>query len=654
MTGATATQTGARVRPPLSAAEQRTLRAFAEAMAPAVGDLPPAAGPDPAPGTVDVVDALEPLLAAMPRRSLRGLRLALRGFEWVAFPRRFSRLDLPRRRTLIAGLERSRSAAKRDLGLLLRLLAGLGYTNDRRVAEAVGQRSACAVAGPEPAAPPEAPLGDLEPAGDQEECDFVVVGSGAGGAVAATVLAEAGHEVVVLEAGPYLDRDSYPEEPLAAMVGLYRDGGLTVAEGRPAVPTPVGRAVGGTTVINSGTCFRTPAKVLGRWASEHGIAWAGELEREYEEVERMLDVAPVDPETMGRNGQLIREGAEALGLSHAPLHRNAGRCSQCSSCPNGCRLDAKRAMHVSYLPRAVAAGARVRAGVEARRINFDGERAAGVDCRAGVADRSRLGRPFRVRARRAVVLAGGAFGTPELLLRSSFVSPSGELGRNLRLHPATWVGGRFDEQVRGWDGVMQSYAIDEWENRGVLLEATFTPLAFGGAWLPGTGFEHQERMLAYGEVASTGIHLSDRSSGRIAIGVDGSLRISYRLQRQDAERIAFGIARAAEVLYAAGAREVYPQVSGLVTLPRGRIADFEASTPPARSLRLEAFHPMGTARMGADPARGVTAADGAVHGARSLYVADASLLPSSIGVNPMITIAAIAARVGRGLAERAA
>ena len=468
------------------------------------------------------------------------------------------------------------------------------------------------------------------------------------------MLAEAGHEVLVLEAGPYLDRDSYPEEPLAAMVGLYRDGGLTVAEGRPAVPTPVGRAVGGTTVINSGTCFRTPAEVLGRWASEHGIDWAGELEREYEEVERMLDVAPVDPETMGRNGQLIREGAEALGLSHAPLHRNAGRCSQCSSCPNGCRLDAKRAMHVSYLPRAVAAGARVRAGVEARRINFDGERAAGVDCRAGVADRSRLGRPFRVRARRAVVLAGGAFGTPELLLRSSFVSPSGELGHNLRLHPATWVGGRFDEQVRGWDGVMQSYAIDEWEDRGVLLEATFTPLAFGGAWLPGTGFEHQERMLAYGEVASTGIHLSDRSSGRIAIGADGSLRISYRLQRHDAERIAFGIARAAEVLYAAGAREVYPQVSGLVTLPRGRIADFEASPPPARALRLEAFHPMGTARMDADPARGVTAADGAVHGAQSLYVADASLLPSSIGVNPMITIAAIAARVGRGLAERAA
>ena len=310
-------------------------------------------------------------------------------------------------------------------------------------------------------------------------------------------------------------------------------------------------------------------------------------------------------------------------------------------------------MHVSYLPRAVAAGARVRAGVEARRIIFDGERAAGVDCRAGVADRSRLGRPFRVRARRAVVLAGGAFGTPELLLRSSFVSPSGELGRNLRMHPATWVGGRFDEQVRGWDGVMQSYAIDEWEDRGVLLEATFTPLAFGGAWLPGTGFEHQERLLAYGEVASTGIHLSDRSSGRVAIGADGSLRISYRLQRQDAERIAFGIARAAEVLYAAGASEVYPQVSGLVTLPRGRIADFEASPPPARALRLEAFHPMGTARMDADPARGVTAPDGAVHGAESLYVADASLLPSSIGVNPMITIAAIAARVGRGLAERA-
>jgi choline dehydrogenase-like flavoprotein len=647
MTGAT----GKYSRAPLNAAEQRTLRAFAEAMAPPLGELPAAAGPGGKAGAVDVVAELEPLLRAMPRRSLIGLRLLLRGFEWVTFPRRFSRLGIDARRAVVGGLERSRSATKRDLGLVLKALTGLGYGNDARVREAVGQRATCAVAGAEPPAAPPAPLGELEPQGDAEECDYVVVGSGAGGAVAATVLAEAGHEVAVLEAGPYLDRGTYPEEPLAAMVALYRDGGLTVAEGRPAIPTPVGRAVGGTTVINSGTCFRTPEPVLARWAAEHGVGWASDLDAEYAEVEEMLRVAPVDPETMGRNGQLIRDGAEALGLSHAPLHRNAGRCNQCSSCPNGCRLDAKRAMHVSYLPRAVAAGARIRAGIEARRVSFRGQRAVAVECRAGVtAARRSDAPPFTVHARRGVVLAGGAFGTPELLLRSSFVSASGQLGRNLRVHPATWVGGRFDEEVRGWDGVMQSYAVDEWEDRGLLLEATFTPLAFGGAWLPGAGVEHQERLLAYGEIASTGIHLSDRSSGRVWIGRDGSLRIAYRLLRSDAERIAFGIARAAEILYAAGAREVLPQVSGLVSLPRGRIADFEAAPPPPRALRLEAFHPMGTARMDVNPARGVTAPDGSVYGAEALYVADASLLPSSIGVNPMVTIAAMSARVARQIA----
>jgi choline dehydrogenase-like flavoprotein len=484
-----------------------------------------------------------------------------------------------------------------------------------------------------------------------EECDVVIVGSGAGGAACAAILAEAGLDVVVLEAGAYMDSTSYPDEPLAALRALYRDGGLTIAEGRPAIPTPVGRAVGGTTVINSGTCFRAPDDVLAGWRSEHGIGWATELAGDYAEAEEIMWVRPVDPERMGRNGQLLREGAEALGARHEPLRRNAGGCFQCSSCPSGCRLDAKRAMHVTYLPRAAAAGARIRAGVEVHSISFDDARATGVACTASVNGRSR---PFGVHARRAVVVAGGAFGTPELLLRSGFRSPSDELGRKLRIHPACWVGARFDEEVRGWEGVMQSYAVTEWQPRGILMEATFTPLAFGAQWLPGTGRAHHERVRAYDHIASTGVHLSDRSAGRVGLGGDGSLRISYRLTADDARRLVFGIARAADLIYAAGAAEVYPQIAGIPILPRNGIAELEASPPPPSALRLEAFHPMGTARMDANPARGVTATDGAVHGASGLYIADGSLLPSSIGVNPMMTVIAVASRVARQLADRLA
>jgi choline dehydrogenase-like flavoprotein len=628
-------------------------------MAPGLGPLPPAAGPKAAPGSIDPVARLEPLLAAVPRATVNRIRLGLRVFELLPFPWRFSRSSPQTRAEFLRRLEVEGSATSRDLILFLKVLCGFGYGSDPRVQAAVGYVASCAVDGEGPTDPAAASarwaLGELEPSGSDEECDFVVVGSGAGGAAAATVLAEAGHDVVVLEAGPYLDRTTYPEEPIAALTSLYRDAGLTVAMGRPAVPTPVGRAVGGTTVINSGTCFRTPEAVLERWASECGIEWARRLGAEFAEIEEMLDVRPVDPERMGRNGQLLRDGAEALGVRHAPLRRNAGACIQCSSCPNGCRLDAKRAMHVSYLPRAVAAGARVRAGVEARRIVFERGRAVGVDCDAGVADPRAPGRrPFGVRARGGVVLAGGAFGTPELLLRSGFRSTSGQLGRNLRIHPACWVGARFEEEVRGWEGVMQSYAVDEWDAEGLLLEATFTPLAFGAQWLPGTGTEHQERLLAFGNLASTGVHLSDRSAGRVGLASDGSLRIAYQLTRDDSRRLVFGIARAAELYYAAGAREVYPQISGIDILPRERIAELESSAPRRTALRLEAFHPMGTARMDADPRRGVTDTDGAVHGVEGLHVADASLLPSSLGVNPMLTIIAVASRLARQIAARAA
>jgi len=639
----------------LRARELRILRAFAEAMAPGFGPLPPAAAPGGLAHArrADAVDVAEPLnryLASMPERSVGQIKLALRVLEWLPFPWRFSRASLEARQDFLRRLESSSIPRAGDLLLFLKVLTGLGYGNDARVQQAVGYEMRCEVADGVPGTEQRASgLDDLRPPAGGEECDVAIVGSGAGGAVTAAILAEAGLDVVVLEAGPYMDRRSYPDEPLAALTALYRDGGLTIAEGRPSIPTPFGRAVGGTTLINSGTCFRAPEDVLAGWADDHGVTWAAQLDPEYEAAEEMLNVRPVDPERMGRNGQLLREGAEALGVRHEPLHRNAGACYQCSSCPTGCRLDAKRAMHVSYLPRAVGAGARVRAEVEARRIVFERGQATGLDCLAGANGRAR---PFKLRARRAVVLAGGAFGTPELLLRSGFRSPSGQLGRNLRIHPACWVGARFAEEVRGWDGVMQSYAVSEWEDRGILLEATFTPLAFGAQWLPGTGVEHAERVLAYDHIASTGVHLSDRSAGRVGRARDGSLRITYRLTDDDASRLVFGIARAAELLYAAGAIEVYPQIAGVPTIPKARIADLEASPPPAGELRLEAFHPMGTARIDADPTAGVVGTDGAVHGADALYVADGSLLPSSIGVNPMMTIIAMASRVARQLAGR--
>jgi choline dehydrogenase-like flavoprotein len=605
-------------------------------------------GIDGLPAAERDIDASGPVaefLTSVSPRVLSRIKLGLRAFEWLPFPWRFSRLDQAAAEDFLHRMERSRLSIYHDLLLMAKVFATLGYAVTPEVEKRIGFEIACGLAdgsAPEPAGS----LGDTTPSGEGEECDVVIVGSGAGGATAAATLAEAGLDVVVLEAGQHYNRDSYPADHLDAIAGIYRDAGLTIAEGKPPIPVPVAKVVGGTTVINSGTCFRAPDPVLEDWRQRFGIGWTGDLGDDFAEAEDFLRVTPLDPERMGRNGQLAMEGAAAIGASGGPISRNAGSCVQCSSCPFGCRIDAKRAMHVSYLPRAVAAGARLRAGVEVGRVLVEDGRAVGVACT--VAANGRPARSYTVRAKRAVVVAGGALGTPELLLRSGL--GGAQVGRNFHIHPACWVGARYEEEVRGWDGVMQSYYIDEWEETRVLLEATFTPLAFGGGWLLGAGRDHQRAMLDFGHVGSIGAHLSDRSSGRVGLGSDGSLRATYELTRDDARRLTFGMARAAEIHFAAGATEVYPNIPRVGVLKPSQLAEFEATTFKPSELRLEAFHPMGTARISANPGEGVCDVEGAVNGTAGLYVADASLFPTSVGVNPMMTIIAFAKQVARGIA----
>jgi choline dehydrogenase-like flavoprotein len=596
-----------------------------------------------------VVDGALRVLEVAPRR-MRGItRLALRVLERSSIPS-FSRMSLERRTRRIEQLESSGSMQLRSLVLLLKSLCGISYARAPEVQTVVGSVPRCEL-GPGATPPPLPPHLDraaLAPPEDEvERCDVVVVGSGAGGAAAARVLAEAGLEVIVLEEGEYHDALTYSRDPIDALTTLYRDGGLTACDGRPPIALPVGRAVGGTTVINSGTCFRAPDDVLRRWRDDHGVPWAIDLSADFEALERDLAVTPVDPARAGRNAELCRDGADAIGASNGPIPRNTGGVSCCGTCPAGCALDAKRAMHVSELPRAVAAGARIRAGVRVEKLIVAGGRANGVVCR-----RSGDTRPYAVAAR-AVVLAGGALGTPELLLRQGI--GGGHVGRHLRIQPACWVGARFPGQdVHGWDGVMQSWRVDEWLDRGLFLEATFTPVAFGAHWLRGAGVAWKERVAHYGELAVIGVHLRDRSEGRVRLHAGGDLRLTYSLNRDDAAALRFGIARAAQIHFAAGAEEVYPQVGGIGALRPGQERTLEESLFSPSALRLEAFHPMGTARMGTSARDSVVDPSGAVHGLPGAYVADASVLPTALGANPMLTIMACSRHIARGLAEQLA
>ena len=229
---------------------------------------------------------------------------------------------------------------------------------------------------------------------------------------------------------------------------------------------------------------------------------------------------------------------------------------------------------------------------------------------------------------------------------------SSAVGRNLRVQPVCWVGASFEQPVRGWEGLMQSWSVDEFAERGLFLEATVTPLGFGAHLLDGVGAELQQRIAGYEHFTSIGVHLRERSSGSITLDRRAQLRVRHRLERDDVRAMVFGIARAAEIHASAGAREIYPQIERLGPLSPGELHRIEHAQTSSPSLRLQAFHPMGTARMGADPRTSVVCPTGQTHDLPGLYVADASIFPTSLGANPMLTIMACARHVAGQLASR--
>jgi choline dehydrogenase-like flavoprotein len=464
--------------------------------------------------------------------------------------------------------------------------------------------------------------------------DACVVGAGAGGAVVAAELAEGGANVVVVEQGPEHSADEFTASPPRMLARLYRDGGQTVTVGSPPVALPLGRGIGGTTLVNSGTCFRTPPHVLERWRQELGLELdAEQLDRCFERVERALSISEVTPELAGRNAAVVRLGAERLGWSHGYLRRNAKGCVGSGVCAFGCPTSAKQHTGITYIPRARAAGAQVLTGTTVRRVLVDGRGVRGVETRG--ADGSRID----VKAPR-VVVAAGTIHTPLLLRSSGIGDASGQLGRNLSLHPATAAVARMDEVVDMARGVPQSFYVDEFAGEGIMFETIAGPPAYVAMSLPLTGPRHAEVMASYPQLAQLGLMVSDSSAGSVH-RIGRRAVIQYSLAPEDVEKFRAGMVRLEQLLRAAGAREVY------LPLPPGLAP--ERLRP--RDLRLMAFHPLGTARADARPTHGVVDGRLAVHGVQGLYVADGSVVPSALGVNPQLTIMALATRLAFDLLE---
>jgi choline dehydrogenase-like flavoprotein len=480
-----------------------------------------------------------------------------------------------------------------------------------------------------------------------EGADYVVIGSGAAGATAALVLAEAGHDVLVLEEGPKVRDEDRGLGSHDAFMRLFRDRGTQVAMGRSVIPILQGRCVGGTTVVNGAIVWRLPHDAYDRAFRAIGAERAvplDALEACMDRIEEDLAVAPTPERLLGNNGALMKRGAEKLAWKAHAIRRNVVDCQGSGRCLEGCPTRRKQSMERTYLPRAESLGARVVPDCEVRTIESSAARAVGVSGRRGD------GSPFRVAARRGVILAASAIQSP-CILRRSGLGPRAHVGQHFRAHPGTAVAGVYRDPVRIWEGATQSFEVDEFRGEGFKLEVVGLPLELAGVRLPGLGDAFQRSMADFPDMAVWGVQVRSEAEGQVAPAGDAS-RIAYTPSPGDMAKFRAGVRRLAELHFAAGAVRVYPGVHGgpeVLTSP-DQLGLLDALPLDPRDWSFIAAHLFSTCRMGRTPEDGVAGFDGAVHGVRGLWVVDASVLPTNLGVNPQHTIMALAMLLAQGIA----
>jgi choline dehydrogenase-like flavoprotein len=474
------------------------------------------------------------------------------------------------------------------------------------------------------------------------DADVCVVGSGAGGSAAAAALAERGLSVIVLEEGRRWSPSDFQGGAPWAFRNLYAGRGTRATRGNAVIPLPGGRGVGGSTLINSAICFRTPKPVLEAWRSEHGCAaftdaW---MDHCFDRIWRTLGVGVNPPEVQRNNNHLFRLGTERLGWKGEWMARSAPGCQGCGTCQQGCSTGGKLSVDRTFLAEAVASGrTNVYADCRAEGVETEADRVTAVTGTTLDPLTDRPAGTFRVRAR-AFVLAGGAVGSPRFLLANGL--SDGPVGEHLHIHPTAGMVARFAEEVVPWEGVTQGYYVDRWWE-GFLLQTFSMPPDQYFVSMPLQGDDLLAFMRDLRQYASAGTVVHDEDS----IGAVTATGLTYHLGDLDRGRILAGLRATAEVFFAAGAVEVIPGVHGtgrMTSLADVRLA--LSDDVPAWDIGLYASHPMGSCRMGADPARTVVDPQGRVWGWKNLHVADASVFPTSLGVNPQVTVMATGFTVG--------
>lgn len=477
--------------------------------------------------------------------------------------------------------------------------------------------------------------------------DAVIIGSGAGGAIAAYELAKAGKKVVVLEAGPYVPSEKFTEMLAVSMDQLYADhGGQSNTAGDISILQ--GACVGGSTVVNAALCFRTPDYYLNLWAKEFGLTnLSPKLMTSYfEKVEANLGIAPNKAYETSPGAQLLKAAFKKLDLPEGNARRNIRNCAMTGFCFAGCKSDRKQSMMVTYLPWAVSYGAKIYSDTRVTQILAADGKATGV--LAEVVDQQSKSVKCKLRVNASIVVgAAGPIQMPILLQKSKLANSNGQVGKNFACHPTMSVTGMFEEKVDNFYGATHSLYMDKHtmpEDGGyLLLDAIQEPVEASFQAEPGTGKPYMSYMSKYRNTVRLITLIHDQNVGEVN-WVNGVKEIKYFVADSDFNIMKAGLKTNARVLFAAGAKQLYIPASQNLRIDSVDQIDAVIDgldNEPAR-YRYTSFHPQGTCRMGADPKTTVVSPSGETHEVKNLYIVDASLLPTSIGYNPSETVYALA------------
>ena len=500
------------------------------------------------------------------------------------------------------------------------------------------------------------------------EADIAVIGSGAGGATSAQMLSAAGFKVLLIEEGPLKTSGDFHLLESEAYASLYQEGlGRMSKDG--AITILQGRAVGGTTLVNWTSSFRTPPQTLAHWASVHGVNGLGEdaLRPWFERMEQELGISPwaLPPNA---NNEVLRRGCEQLGYRWGVIPRNVRGCWNLGYCGMGCPVNAKQSMLVTRIPATLEQGGELLYLARAERFTHNGERIQSLTCQALDAQGIHpTGRQVGVRARH-YLLAGGGINSPALLLRSAAPDPHGRLGKRTFLHLVNFSAARFSERIDPYHGAPQSIYSDhfQWQGGvdgpvGYKLEVPPLHPALASTLLGGYGHESAQRMA---ELPHTHVMLAllrdgfhpESQGGAVELRGDGSPVLDYPVTNYLRDGLRRAYRSMAHIQFAAGATQVTPVHSDASAASR-----LEQALTMIDKLRLEPFrtrlgsaHVMGGCALGEDPRQAVCDSLGRHHQLENLSIHDGSLFPTSIGANPQLSVYAISARLSEALVSRLA